>query len=192
MPRAVLVAAVLAGAICGPAAAHAPTTAIGRAVEALRQVNVSYDPAASVTEVEAGSFDLIAGDRVFVALLPAAALNEINGGPKSVAAEIAREARLRGTLVVLVGSRLTATSDDIDQARLAQLVSASKAASRSPAAQAQALVRAVRAEPGSDDGGLPWGWIAGVATLLLLVAGAVLARSRARSVPRDGRAPRRP
>jgi hypothetical protein len=157
MPRTTIVALLLATALAVPAEAHAPTTAIGRAVEALLHVDVSYDPGSKVTEVEAGGFDLIAGDGVFVHFLPAAALNEIRGGPANVAAEIVREAGLNGTLVALVGPRLTAWSDDIDESRLARLQAVARAEPGSPVAQARALVQAVRTEQ-RDDGGPPWAW----------------------------------
>ena len=177
---------VLALAFAGAAAAHAPTTAIGRAVEALRHVDVSYDPAAvAVSEVEAGGFDLIAGDGVAIAVLPAAALSEIVGGPDAVAAEIASEAGLQGTLVALVGTQLIAWSDAVAGPRLAELVGQARTTPGPPARQVEALVRSVRAEPTGNGGGAPWGWIAGVIGLLLVV-GAVVARSRGRSPFADG------
>jgi len=98
----------LATSEAGPIQAHTPDTAIGRAVEAFGQVRVSYDPGAAVSDVEAGGFPQIVGSDVKVAFMPASANDEISGGPDAVAAEIAREAGLDGTLVVLVGAKLAA------------------------------------------------------------------------------------
>jgi hypothetical protein len=181
MVRAAAVTVLLALTLTGAAPAHAPTTAIGRAVEALRHVDVSYDPAAvAVSEVEAGGFDLIAGDGVAVAVLPASALSEIVGGPDAVAAEIAREAGLRGTLVALVGTRLTAWSDAVARPRLVELTGQARTTPGPPARQVEALVRSVRAEPTDGSGDMPWGWIVAVGSVLLAV-GAVVARSRGQS-----------
>ena len=104
------------------AVAHAPMTAIGRAVTAFGVLTVSYDPEAVVSDVEAGGFPQIVGSDPKVAFLPASTNQEIRGGPNAVADEIAREAGLEGTLIVLVGNRLGAWSDDIGEDRLAELV----------------------------------------------------------------------
>lgn len=162
------------------ASAHAPTTAIGRAVEALSQVDVSYDPGAAVSDVEAAGFGALAGDGIAVAMLPPSALSEITGGPQAVAAEIAREAQLDGTLVALVGTRLTAVGQRVPPDRLDELVREASAEPGSPAVRLERLTRAVRAEQPDTADGTPWGWVAGVAAGLLLVA-AVLARSRIRA-----------
>jgi hypothetical protein len=166
---AVLVAAAEAGA-------HAPTTAIGRAVEALAQVPVSYDPGAAVSDVEAANFSQVVGPRTSVAFLPASAVDELPGsGPNDVAAEIAREAALDGTLVVLVGERLGAWSEDIGRERLAVLVAEVEARpAETRAAAVDDLVNRIGAEPG--DAGTPWGWIA--AGLAALAAGALVVFDR--------------
>ena len=121
MPRLALLVLVML-AVADKVDAHAPTTAIGRAVEAFEQVSVSYDPGSVVSDVEAGGFPLIVGSNPKVAFMPASAASEIAGGPNAVAAEIAREAGLGGTLVVLVGTELGAWSSDIGGDRLAALV----------------------------------------------------------------------
>jgi hypothetical protein len=164
-----LALAIVVLASAGAAGAHGPATAIGRAVEALGQVGVSYDPGAAVSEVEAGNFPQIVGPDVTVAFLPTSAADEILGGPDAVASEIAREAKLDGTLVVLVGARLGAWSADVGEQRLAELErEASSNDSASLAAAVERLVRSVQAEP--KDRGLPWGWIAAALSALAVAA----------------------
>jgi hypothetical protein len=119
--RRLALAVLVLLALPGAAPAHSPATAIGRAVEALSQVDVSYDPGAAVSEVEAAGFGALAGDGIAVAMLPASALSEITGGPQAVASEVAREANVDGTLVALVGTQLTAVSDGIAPRRLTEL-----------------------------------------------------------------------
>ena len=112
MVRPLVVALLAVLTLAQSTAAHTPTTAIGRAVEAFGQVSVSYDPESVVSDVAAGGFPLIVGSNPKVAFMPAPAASEIAGGPNAVAAEIAREADLGGTLVVLV-TELGAWSNDI-------------------------------------------------------------------------------
>ena len=170
------------------AGAHTPATAIGRAVLAFDSVSVSYEPGAAVSDVEAGNFPIIVGSNPKVAFMPASASSELAGGPDAIAEEIAREARLDGTLVVLVGAKLGAWSDDIGDDRLAELVRDAEAvdAGGSPAAAVEALVRSVQDEP-TD--GAPWGLI-GVAVLVLmcvaLVAYHLAMRGRTGDVPAKG------
>ncbi len=173
--RLVLVG-MLALATVGEAGAHSPATAIGRAVEAFGVLTVSYDPESVVSDVEAGGFPQIVGSDPKVAFLPASANSEIRGGPNAVASEIAREAGLDGTLVVLVGHRLGAWSEDIGQVRLAELVADAGATpeASSPAAAVDSLVRSVQAEPKGWDP--PWGWIA--AAMLVVAVGALVAFDR--------------
>ena len=166
---------VLVAASATDAAAHAPATAIGRAVTALEEVQVSYDPSSSVTDVEAANFNqIVAGEDVAVAFLPEAASTEIAGGsPWAIADEIGREAGLDGSLVVLVGSELGAWSADIDEDRLAELVGEAQAGNQaSPVAAVDDLVRTVAAEP--TGGSVPWGWL-GAALVVLAVAALVAA-----------------
>jgi hypothetical protein len=159
----------------GDAAAHAPTTAIGRAVTAFGVLSVSYDPESAVSDVEAGGFPQIVGSNPKVAFMPGSTLQEIRGGPDAVASEVAREAGLDGTLVVLAGRRLGAWSEDIGEERLAELVAAAEAPQAgSPAAAVESLVRAVQAEP--TDWDPPWGWIA--VAMLVLAAAALVAFDR--------------
>jgi hypothetical protein len=165
-----LVAALLQG---GTAAAHAPTTAIGRAVIALGALSVSYEPGSVVSDVEAGGFPQIVGSDPKVAFMPASANQEIVGGPQAVADEIAREAGLEGTLIVLVGNRLGTWSEDIGDDRLGELVAATPTQG-SRAAAVESLVRAVQAEP--KDWDPPWGWIA--AGMVVVAAGALVALER--------------
>ena len=173
-----LAVALVAAASAG---AHGPATAIGRAVEALSQGDVSYDPLAAAGDVEAAGFEALGGEGVAIAFLPEAALTEVLGGPQAVVAEIAREAALDGSLVALVGTQLAAVSDSIDPARLATLVRGAEGSQGSPVARLEVLARAVRAEQPQDaGGGPPWNRIGAVATIVLLV-GAVAARSRVRS-----------
>jgi hypothetical protein len=176
-----LLALAVAGVLMLPAAAsaHSPATAIGRAVEALSQVDVSYDPGAAVSDVEAAGFGALAGDGIAVALLPASALSEISGGRQAVVDEIAREAALDGTLVALVGTRLAAVSNDLPPQRLDELVSEASSAPGPPASRLESLTRAVRTEQPDRGGDNEWGWVAGIATAILLV-GAVVMRRRIR------------
>jgi hypothetical protein len=171
--RSLALAIVLLAA--GEASAHSPATAIGRAVEAFGQVPVSYEPGSVVGEVEAGGFPAIVGRDVKVAFMPATATQEIVGGPDAIAAEIAREADLDGTLIVLVGTKLGAWSGDIDDARLGELVGlADVSQGASPAATVESVVRSVQAEP--TGGRAPWGWIAGVSLALCVGSLVVLDR----------------
>jgi hypothetical protein len=176
--RLALISTILVALVATDAArAHAPTTAIGRAVEALGTVSVSQDPGAAVSDVEAGGFPQFVGSNPKVAFMPAAALSEIEGGPNAIAAEVAREADLDGTLVILAGAQPGTWSDEIDETRLAELVVAAQARSAggSPAVLAETLVRSVQAEPKESDP--PWGWIG--AGLLVLALGALALFDRA-------------
>jgi len=168
--------AIVAALLQGTADAHSPATAIGRAVEAFGQGSVSYDPGSVVSDVEAGGFPAIAGD-VSVAFMPAEAETEIVGGPNAVAAEVALEAGVDGTLVVIVGRELGAWSEDIGDERLAELVSEASATRQaaSPAVAVESLVRSIQAEPTDFDP--PWGWIA--AGMLAVAVGALVALDRA-------------
>jgi hypothetical protein len=170
------VLAITAILLQGTASAHGPATAIGRAVEAFGQGSVSYDPESVVSDVEAGGFPAIVGD-VRVAFMPAAAETEIVGGPNAVAAEVALESDVDGTLVVLVGNELGTWSEDIGEDRLADLVSeaSAKRQAASPAVAVESLVRSIQAEPTDSDP--PWGWIA--AAMLVVAAGALVAFDRA-------------
>jgi len=169
--HSLLIALLASFAYAPSAGAHAPTTAIGRAVEAFGEVSVSYDPGSVVSDIQAGGFPQIVGSNPKVAFMPASASSEIPGGANAVAAEVAREAGLGGTLVVLVGAELGAWSDNIGEGRLAALVNDASAAKSgtSPAVVVESLVRSVQAEPVSSD--VPWGWI-GVG--LAVAAGAAL------------------
>ncbi len=168
------VLAVVAAVFPATAAAHAPMTAIGRAVTAFDVLSVSYDPESVVSDVEAGGFPQIVGSDPKVAFMPVSTNQEISGGPNAVADEVAREAGLEGTLIVLVGNRLGAWSDDIGEERLAELVEdAPRTGSR--AAAVESLVRAVQSEP--KDWDPPWGWIA--AGMLAVAVGGLVALDRA-------------
>ena len=144
-------AVVVVLALPAAASAHAPTTAIGRAVEALSQVDVSYDPGAAVSDVEAGGFGTLAGDGIAVAMLPTSALSEIAGGPQAVASEVAREAHLDGTLVALVGTRLAAVSEHMPAERLDELVREASAEPGSPAVRLERLTNAAAGEDCADE-----------------------------------------
>ncbi|MGH3135281.1 MAG: hypothetical protein ACRDPV_02155 [Gaiellaceae bacterium] len=176
MLRPVLVALLAVLALSPGAHAHSPFTAIGRAVEAFGEVPVSYDNGAAVSDVEAGGFPQIVGSNTKVAFMPASATSEIVGGPDAIAAEIAREANLDGTLVVLVGTKLGAWSNDIGADRLAELVAAAQAdeSGTSPASVVESLVRSVQSEP--VDSGLPWRWIGAI--LLATALGGLVAFDR--------------
>jgi hypothetical protein len=152
------------------AGAHPPSTAIGRAVEAFGGVSVSYEPGSAVSDVEAGNFPTIVGSNPKVAFMPAEAETELAGGPDAIAEEVAREARLNGTLVVLVGTTLAAWSDEIGEDRLAELVRDAERTGTSPATTVEALVRSVQDEPTENT---PWALI-GVA-LVVLASGAFVA-----------------
>jgi hypothetical protein len=149
----------------GDAHAHSPFTAIGRAVEAFGSVSVSYEPGSAVSDVEAGNFTTFVEANPKVAFMPAEAATELAGGPDAIAEEIAREAELDGTVVVLVGTQLGAWSDDIGDDRLAELVREARAADAggSPAVLVETFVRSVQNEP---TGGTPWAVI-GVAVVVV-------------------------
>ena len=165
-----LAAFVLLLVCAAEAGAHAPTTAIGRAVEAFGSVDVSYDPGAAVTDLEADRFNLIVDGNPKVAFMPASATTELAGGPDAIAEEVAREASLDGSLVVLVGTRLGAWSDDIGDDRLAELIRDAQAIDADSTYEVvEALVRSVQAEPAGSD--TPWGWIG--AGLLIFAVGLI-------------------
>ena len=148
------------------AGAHVPSTSIGRAVEAFASVPVSYEVGAAVTDIEAGNFPPIVGSDPKVAFMPASASSEMIGGPDAIADEIAREAALEGTLIVLVGTKLGSWSTDIGDDRLAELIQEARAGSAgAPAATVAALVRSVQAEPTNETS---WAWVAaGLAVLAI-------------------------
>ncbi|HEX4747689.1 MAG TPA: DUF6676 family protein [Gaiellaceae bacterium] len=139
---------------------------------------VSYEPGAAVSEVEAGGFPSIVGDNARVAFMPESAAGELAGAPSAIAEEIAREAKLDGTLVVLVGSSLGAWSSDISAERLDVLVREAQGMGGSAVARTETLVRNVQAEPaGRERGGVAFVAVVGVLALAGLVA---LARHRRR------------
>ena len=175
--RRLAATAILLFACAADAEAHGPATSIGRAVEALRDVTVSYEPGAAVSDVEAGGFPQIVDSNPKVAFMPAEASTELAGGPDAIAEEVAREAELDGTLVVLVGTRLSAWSDDIDDDRLAELIGEARAVGGgvSPAGKVEALVRSVQAEPTSET---PWTLL--VLIVVVLASGAFVAVARLR------------
>jgi hypothetical protein len=168
-----LVALVLTLVYAGDARAHSPFTAIGRAVEAFGSVSVSYEPGAAVSEVEAGNFTTFVGSNPQVAFMPAEAATELAGGTDAIAEEIAREAELDGTVIVLVGTELGTWSEDVGNDRLAELEAEAKAGGGSPAATVEALVRRVQAESTSDT---PWPLL--IASLVLLLSAAFVAYHR--------------
>jgi len=145
-------------------------------VEAFQEVSVSYDPGSVVTDLEAGGFTLVVGSNPKVAFMPASALSEIAGGPNAVAAEIAREAGLDGTLVVLVGTELGGWSNELGASRLEELVDHARTSKSgtSPASVVESLVRSVQAEP--LDSRPPWAWIGVI--LLATALGALVAFDR--------------
>ena len=161
-----LVLVVVLSLVCAASAdAHVPSTSIGRAVAAFASVPVSFEPGAAVSDVEAGNFPAIVGSNPKVAFMPGSASAELEGGPSAIAEEIASEAALDGTLVVLVGTNLGAWSDDIGAERLAELVHEARSGNRSapPSAMVESLVRAVQAEPTT---GTPWRWLGTAAVAL--------------------------
>lgn len=137
----------LASLVCsGGAAAHAPTSAIGRAVEAFGNVPVSYEPGAAVSVLEADRILSIVGSNPSVAFMSTSAADELSGGPNAIAEEIAREADLDGTLVVLVGAEIEAWSNEIDEERLSELVGDAKVLEAPPAVRVESLVRSIQAD----------------------------------------------
>jgi hypothetical protein len=166
---------LVALACAADADAHAPTTSIGRAVDALGGVSVSYEPGAAVSDVQAGGFPHLVDSNPKVAFMSASASTELAGGPDAIAGEIATEARLSGTLVVLVGTRLGTWSNEIREPRLAELVDEARASSAggSPVATVESLVRLVQEE--STDG-RSWKWIAAGIAVIAIASLALLVR----------------
>lgn len=188
-PAALLGAAAAVAAallvLASEAVAHAPTTSIGRAVAAFEAVSVSYEQGAAVSDIEAGNFPDVVGSNPKVAFMSAEAATEMTGGPDAIAAEIAREARLNGTLVVLVGTKVGVWSDEISEARLADLVSEARAsdAAGSSADMARVLVRSVQDESGDRT---PWVWLIVLIAALAIGSLVVLARLSRRSSALQG------
>jgi hypothetical protein len=190
MSRSIVAAWLVASLVVAAAAAHPPGTTIGRAALALREVPVTYEPGALVSELEAEGLLRLADDRVRVALLPAAVLGDLpGGGASAVAAEIARDAALDGTLVVLTGGQLGAWSSEIKAGRLAALVRnvEATAGNASRAAAVEMLVRHVKAEPKPRRP--PWTLITVVGSIALLVALFALGRARRPAPPERSRRP---
>jgi hypothetical protein len=169
--RALAVLAIGVLTFVPDAAAHAPTTSIGRAVEAFRSVSVSYEPGAAVSDVEAGNFPHVLDSTTWVAFMPSSAAAELAGGPDAIAAEVARESGVQGTLVVLVGTRLGTWSNEIGGGRIAALADEARANSNggSPAALVQSLVRSIQSEPSDRR---PWAWI--TATIAVVGIGSLI------------------
>jgi hypothetical protein len=181
---AVLAAAALLVHASG-AAAHAPATSIGRAVAAFGSVSVSYEPGAAVSDIEAGNFPHVVGSDPKVAFMSPEAASELVGGPAAIASEIAREARLNGTLIVLVGTKVGAWSNEISDERLAKLMAEAEAgnADGSSAQLAGSLVRSVQKESADST---PWGWLLAAIAALAIGSLLVLARVSRRSAVSQG------
>jgi hypothetical protein len=147
---------------------------------------VSYENGAAVSELEGDAFLRLpgVGHGVYVAAISAAALREQEGGPDRIAREIAREAGLHGTLVVLAGQRLGAWSDEISRRRLDMLVAS---ATGTPAARVAALVASVDAEPKHDGGGPPWAVLVTATAIALVAAGLATLVLRRRRGPASSR-----
>jgi len=174
-------------ATVAPASAHAPGTAIGRAAEALGAGQISYDPGAALSEldVEAVERRLQATHAIAVALMPATALTEVPGGPNGVAAEIARESREHGTLIVLAGRQLGAWSDTVGPDRVDELIRAAQGNGGDGGLRTVLdLIGRVEAqlptETNDGSGFVPW-WAVAVAVglaIVALVTGVLRFRSR--------------
>ena len=182
---------VLAAALLLPpsdAAAHVPGTSIGRAVTAFGSVSVSYEPGAAVSDIEAGNFPDVVGSNPKVAFMSSGARTEMTGGPDAIAAEIAREARLSGTLIVLVGTKLGAWSNEMSEERLAELVTEAQPANGggTSAALVRALVRSVQVESADTT---PWGWLSAAIAALAIGSLLMLALVSRRSATPVRRAP---
>jgi hypothetical protein len=179
--RAIPIALLLALVAAGGAAAHAPGTAVGQAAQALRSTPVSYANGSAVSDLEADRFLRLpgVGGGIRVAVMPPSAAQEVQGGPYAVAAEIAREADVHGTLVVLVGGYVAAWSDELAEPRLRELVGQA-GRSGQPATQVTELVRLVNAEAPADSGSRSWAWLAAgaVAVVALMAALTLYARRR--------------
>ena len=144
---------------------------------------MSYEPGAAVSDIEAGNFPHVVGSNPKVAFMRREAASELAGGPDAIAGEIAREARLNGTLIVLVGTRVGAWSNEISDERLAKLVSEARAsnAAGSSAELVGSLVRSVQTESADST---PWGWLLAVIAALAIGSLLVFARvSRRSAVP---------
>jgi hypothetical protein len=167
-----------------PALGHAPGTAIGRAVTALRVGQLSYDPGSPLSEIDSGAIErrLRSARAIAVALMPAAALQEVTGGPSRLALEVARESARTGTVVVLAGRRLGAWSDAMPLDRLGELVNAVEDAHRADGSVVALLDLVGRigaeAKPSSGGSSAAW-WIAGGGGAALLVAATLVLRRRA-------------
>ncbi len=106
--------------------------------------------------------------------MPADALSEQPGGATAVADEVAREASVGGTVVVLAGRQLGVSSEDVGADRAAALVrEAERAYPTGPLSlRAGHLVSLLREEP--VDAGPPWGVIAAVGSAIVLALLAAL------------------
>ena len=125
----------------------------------------------------------VVGSNPKVAFMRREAASEMAGGPDGIAAEIAREARLNGTLIVLVGTKVGTWSNEISEERLARLVSEARASNTdgSSAELVGSLVRSVQTESVDST---PWGRLLAVIAALAIGSLLVLARvSRRSAVP---------
>jgi hypothetical protein len=185
--RRLLLLLVFGLAAVAPAFAHAPGTTIGRATEALGAGTVSYDPGAALSELDAGALErrLQATHAIAVALVPATALSEVAGGPNGVAAEIARESRVHGTLIVLAGRQLGAWSDAVGPDRVGELIRAAHGNGEAGGLQTVLdLIGRVEAEvptqTGDGSGFVPWWAVVVVAGLATVALGTGVLRFRSR------------
>ena len=144
---------------------------------------MSYEPGAAVSDIEAGNFPHVVEPNPKVAFMRREAASELAGGPDAIAGEIAREARLNGTLIVLVGTKVGTWSNEISEERLARLVSEARASNTdgSSAELVGSLVRSVQTESVDST---PWGRLLAVIAALAIGSLLVLARvSRRSAVP---------
>src|SRR5919199_2206543 len=116
MPRLPALAVLLLLALAAPAFAQG---VIDRAAEALRSDPVYVDPGAEakVSSADAERIRQAIRDRdagpLYVAVLPAAAADEVGGSADQVAAALRQALRRHGTYAVVVGNRFRAGSDDL-------------------------------------------------------------------------------
>ena len=168
----VMVVAAATLTVVSTASAHSPMTAIGRAVTGLESVQVTYDPEATLGAREADGLQLRVRDTpVSVAVMPAFALEEIAGGADAVAGEIAREASLDGSLVVVAGTSLGAWSNTVDESELDAIVASTRktAADQELGVAVEDLVAKVVAATPPPGSAFPWVWVAVGTTVVLAV-----------------------
>jgi hypothetical protein len=123
--RAWALCVLIALVVAGGAQAHDSGPALARAIVALQQGPISYDPASPVSELQADAVNqrLARSSDIAIAILPVDFSLSAVGAARELEAHLNRP----GTIVAVLGGDLGATSTDVDGHVLGTLVRNSQA-----------------------------------------------------------------